>query len=141
RRADRRDPRRVGRAPRLGPAHHRARRAARGARPAPRARARRPRPRPLSRSRRLAANGAGKVRGRANVRLSVGLNDSRSGGAVRKIQAGPTIGLIAQVLLLAVLSATVGLSAAGWIVGLACALTMTGGLMRGLARGRGNRLA
>lgn len=59
---------------------------------------------------------------------------------MRKSQAGPTIGLIAQVLLLAVLAATVGLGAAGWVVGLACAVTMAATLARGLARGRGNRL-
>ena len=59
---------------------------------------------------------------------------------MRKSQAGPTIGLIAQVLLLAVLAATVGLGAAGWVVGLACAVTMAAALARGLARGRGNRL-
>ena len=59
---------------------------------------------------------------------------------MRKSQAGPTIGLIAQVLLLAVMAATVGLGAAGWVVGLACAVTMAATLARGLARGRGNRL-
>jgi phosphatidylglycerophosphate synthase len=59
---------------------------------------------------------------------------------VRKTQAGPVVGLIAQVLLLAVLAATVGLGAAGWVVGLACAVTMAALLARSLARGRGNRL-
>ena len=49
---------------------------------------------------------------------------------MRKSQAGPTIGLIAQVLLLAVLAATVGLGAAGWVVGLACAVTMAAVLAR-----------
>jgi phosphatidylglycerophosphate synthase len=59
---------------------------------------------------------------------------------VRASQAGPAIGLIAQVLLLAALAATVGLGAAGWIVGLACAAIMAAALARGLARRRGERL-
>ena len=53
---------------------------------------------------------------------------------MRASQAGPAIGLIAQVLLLAVLAATVGLGAAGWVVGVACAVTMAAALARGLAR-------
>jgi phosphatidylglycerophosphate synthase len=60
---------------------------------------------------------------------------------VRVSQAGPAVGLIAQVLLLAVLAVTAGLGAAGWIVGLACAVTMAATLARALARGRGERLA
>jgi len=59
---------------------------------------------------------------------------------VRERQGGPAAGLIAQVLVLAVLAATVGLGAAGWAVGLACAATMAAILARGLARGRENRL-
>jgi phosphatidylglycerophosphate synthase len=59
---------------------------------------------------------------------------------VRASQAGPAIGLIAQVLLLAVLAATAGLGAAGWIVGVACAAIMAAALTRGLARRRGDRL-
>jgi phosphatidylglycerophosphate synthase len=59
---------------------------------------------------------------------------------VRASQAGPAIGLIAQVLLLAVLAATAGLGAAGWAVGLACAVIMAAALARGLARRRGDRL-
>jgi phosphatidylglycerophosphate synthase len=46
---------------------------------------------------------------------------------------GPATGLIAQVLLLAVLAATVGLGAAAWTVGVACAVTMATALARGLA--------
>jgi phosphatidylglycerophosphate synthase len=60
---------------------------------------------------------------------------------VRVSQAGPAVGLIAQVLLLAVLAVTAGLGAAGWIVGVACAVTMAAALARGLARGRGEQLA
>jgi phosphatidylglycerophosphate synthase len=52
----------------------------------------------------------------------------------------PATGLIAQVLLLAVLAATVGLGAAGWIVGVACAVTMAVALARGLRRCPGDRL-
>jgi phosphatidylglycerophosphate synthase len=59
---------------------------------------------------------------------------------VRASQAGPAIGLIAQVLLLAVLAATAGLGAAGWIVGVACAVIMAAALTRGLARRPGDRL-
>ena len=49
-------------------------------------------------------------------------------------------GLVGQVALLAVLAATVGLGTAGWIVGVACALTMATALAVGLARdpGRGS---
>ena len=59
---------------------------------------------------------------------------------MRASQAGPAIGLIAQVLLLAVLAGTAGLGAAGWVVGVACAVTMAAVLARGLARRRGDRL-
>jgi phosphatidylglycerophosphate synthase len=55
---------------------------------------------------------------------------------VRASQAGPAIGLIAQVLLLAVLAGTAGLGATGWVVGVACAVTMAAALARGLAGGR-----
>jgi phosphatidylglycerophosphate synthase len=44
------------------------------------------------------------------------------------------IGLIAQIALLAVLSRTAGLEVAGWLAGLACGLTTTAALTRGLAR-------
>jgi phosphatidylglycerophosphate synthase len=53
---------------------------------------------------------------------------------------GPATGLIAQLLLLAVQTGTVGLGAAGWIVGVACAVTMAAALDRGLARRPGERL-
>jgi phosphatidylglycerophosphate synthase len=54
--------------------------------------------------------------------------------------SGPATGLIAQVLLLAVLARTAGLGAAGWIVGVVCAVSMAAALARGLARGPGHRL-
>ena len=59
---------------------------------------------------------------------------------MRAGQTGPATGLIAQVLLLAVLAGTAGLGAAGWVVGVASAVTMTAALARGLARGLGDRL-
>jgi phosphatidylglycerophosphate synthase len=58
----------------------------------------------------------------------------------RASQTGPVTGLIAQVVLLTVLAGTAGLSAAGWIVGIACAVTMAAALARGLARDPGERL-
>ncbi len=54
--------------------------------------------------------------------------------AVRAVHAGPLAGLIAQVLLLAVLAATVGLNARGWIVGLACGVIIDAVLAHGLSR-------
>jgi phosphatidylglycerophosphate synthase len=59
----------------------------------------------------------------------------------RAIQSGPPIGLIAQMVLLTVLAESAGLGAAGWIVGMACALTLATALARGLARRPGDRLA
>jgi phosphatidylglycerophosphate synthase len=59
---------------------------------------------------------------------------------VRESQAGPVTGLIAPLLLLVVLAGTAGLGAAGWVVGVACAVTMAAALARGLARNPGDRL-
>jgi len=59
---------------------------------------------------------------------------------VRAVQAGPVTGLIAQVLLLAALSGTVGLSGAGWVVGVTCAVITDAALARGLSRYRSDRL-
>ena len=59
--------------------------------------------------------------------------------AMRASQTGPAAGLIAQVLLLAVLTGTAGLGDVGWTVGIACAVTMATALARGLARGPGGR--
>jgi hypothetical protein len=53
----------------------------------------------------------------------------------------PATGLVAQLLVIVVLAATVGLSAASWIVGIACALTMNVLLTRGLSHFRTDRLA
>jgi phosphatidylglycerophosphate synthase len=59
---------------------------------------------------------------------------------VRTVQAGPATGLIAQMLLLVALAATVGLSAAGWAVGIACAVIANAALARGITRFRCQRL-
>jgi len=57
-------------------------------------------------------------------------------------QAGPLAGMVAQLLLIGVLARTgAGLGAAGWVVGLACAVLVNAGLARGLARYRSDRLA
>ncbi len=60
--------------------------------------------------------------------------------SARASLTAPATGLIAQVLLLDVLAATAGLGVAGWVVGVACAMTMAATLARGLARGAGGRL-
>jgi phosphatidylglycerophosphate synthase len=52
----------------------------------------------------------------------------------------PAIGLLAQVGLLVVLTLTAGLGEAGWLVGVACAVTMATALARGLAHGPEDRL-
>jgi phosphatidylglycerophosphate synthase len=53
---------------------------------------------------------------------------------LRESQAVAATGLVAQVLLLAVLAATTGLGPAGWVVGGACAVAMAAALARGVAR-------
>ena len=63
-----------------------------------------------------------------------------TGGTVRTVQAGPVTGLIAQVLLLAALAATVGLGGAGWVVGVTCGVVTIAALARGLARYGSDRL-
>jgi phosphatidylglycerophosphate synthase len=60
--------------------------------------------------------------------------------ATRPVHAGPVTGLIAQVLLLAALAGTVDLSAAGWVVGLTCAVIMNAVLARRLSRFRSDGL-
>src|SRR3954452_21522598 len=61
-------------------------------------------------------------------------------GTLRAPQAFPATGLTAQVLLLAALAGTVGRGAAGWIVGIACAVIMAVALARGLACGPAEQL-
>ena len=53
---------------------------------------------------------------------------------------GPATGLVAQLLLLAVLAATAGLGTAAEIIGAACAVAMATALARGLARSPDARL-
>ena len=55
---------------------------------------------------------------------------------MRAVQAGPVAGLVAQVVLLATLAGTVGLSPGGWYVGLTCGVIMNAALARGLSRHR-----
>lgn len=64
---------------------------------------------------------------------------------MRAVQAGPVIGIIAQVLLIAALAGVValsgvGLSAAGWIVGVTCGVITNAALARGLSNYRSDRL-
>lgn len=56
------------------------------------------------------------------------------------LRAGPLTGLLAQVLLLAALAASVGLGLAGWLVGLACAVAVDAVLAYGLWRHGADRL-
>jgi phosphatidylglycerophosphate synthase len=53
---------------------------------------------------------------------------------VRTVRSGPTIGLIAGLVLIAALAGTVGLSPAGWLVGVACAVITNVALTRALDR-------
>ena len=63
------------------------------------------------------------------------------GRTTRTAQAGPALGLIAELLLLAALAGTVGLGAAGWIVGAACGVITSVALACGIARYGCDRLA
>jgi phosphatidylglycerophosphate synthase len=60
---------------------------------------------------------------------------------VRAAHAGPATGLIAQVLLLAALAGTVGLSGGGWLVGVTCGVIMNAALARGISRLGTDRLS
>jgi phosphatidylglycerophosphate synthase len=60
--------------------------------------------------------------------------------ATRAVHAGPLAGLISQMLLLGALAATVGLSGAGWVVGLTCVVILNATLAHGLSRYRADRL-
>ncbi|TMM07892.1 MAG: CDP-alcohol phosphatidyltransferase family protein [Actinobacteria bacterium] len=62
------------------------------------------------------------------------LRAPRSERSQRAVQTGPLAGLIAQLLLLAALAGTVGLSAGAWVVGPTCAVIMNAALARGLSR-------
>ena len=60
--------------------------------------------------------------------------------ATRASPAGPLVGLIAQVLLLAGVAGAVGLGVGGWVAGLTCALIVNAALARGLSRHRSEGL-
>jgi phosphatidylglycerophosphate synthase len=53
---------------------------------------------------------------------------------VPTLRTGPVIGLIAQVVLLAGIAGTIGLGAAGWLVGIAFGVATCAGLVHGLHR-------
>ena len=53
---------------------------------------------------------------------------------MRRVQRGPLAGLIGQLVLIAVLASTVGLSESGWLVGIACGVVTNALLARGLVK-------
>jgi phosphatidylglycerophosphate synthase len=61
-------------------------------------------------------------------------------GARLRAVRGPATGLVAQLLLLAAITATVGVGGAGAAVGAACAVTLDATLVRGLLRNPAQRL-
>ncbi len=61
-------------------------------------------------------------------------------GARLRAVRGPATGLVAQLLLLAAITATVGVGGAGAVVGAACAVTLDAALARGLLRNPAQRL-
>jgi phosphatidylglycerophosphate synthase len=67
---------------------------------------------------------------------------ARSGrsGEVTNAGVDPVAGLIAQILLLSVLAIIVGLSSAGWLVGVTSGVIIDAALFRGLSRSRTGRL-
>jgi phosphatidylglycerophosphate synthase len=56
------------------------------------------------------------------------------GGTMRAVHAFPVTGCIGQVMMGAALVGTVGLSGAGWVVGVACGVFMNAALARGILR-------
>ena len=64
------------------------------------------------------------------------LRAPRQDRTMQAVHAGPLTGLFVQVLLLAALAETVGLSAGGWVVGLTCAVIMCAALAHGLSLSR-----
>jgi phosphatidylglycerophosphate synthase len=56
------------------------------------------------------------------------------GGTVPPVRTGPVVGLIAQLVVLVTLAATVGLGTAGWLLGVGCGLVTCAALIRGLDR-------
>jgi phosphatidylglycerophosphate synthase len=68
------------------------------------------------------------------------LGGSPLASAARTLLAGPGVGLIAQALLLAALTRTVGLDGAGWVAGLICGAIIAVALGYGLSHYRVERL-
>ena len=62
-------------------------------------------------------------------------------GTLQAVRVFPATGLIAQVLLVAALAATVGLGRAGWVVGVACGVTASAALAGALSRYPSHRLS
>ena len=71
-----------------------------------------------------------------------GAGDHRQRGAQIRwaVHAGPVVGLISQLLLLAALAVTVGLGHTGWVIGVTCAVIMNVTLARGVSRYRSDGL-
>ena len=63
----------------------------------------------------------------------------KRGGRLRAVR-GPATGLVAQLLLLAAITATVGVGGAGAVIGALCAVTVDAALARGLLRNPAQRL-
>ena len=63
-----------------------------------------------------------------------------NGARVQKVQRGPLVGLLAQVVLLAVLATTSGLGVLGWAAGLACGAVTCASLIIALVRHDRDRL-
>ncbi|RKR86343.1 phosphatidylglycerophosphate synthase [Micromonospora pisi] len=59
---------------------------------------------------------------------------------MRTVQSGPLVGLIVQIVMLASLAGTVGLGAAGWLVGVAYGVAICVLLSRGLRRSGATRM-
>ena len=53
---------------------------------------------------------------------------------IRAVQTGPVVGLFGQLAVLSMVTGTVGLGVAGWLVGMACGLATAALLVQGLAR-------
>jgi phosphatidylglycerophosphate synthase len=66
---------------------------------------------------------------------------NRRSAAIKASYVGPLTGLLVQVLLLAALAATVGLSGVGWVLGVTCGAVTDAALARGLANHRTDRLS
>jgi phosphatidylglycerophosphate synthase len=82
----------------------------------------------------------GWLQGADQRRAFPGLGSWRVLLAARTRYAGPVTGVVSQVLLLAALGEIVGLSGAGWVVGIACALTVNGILAHAITSYRSERL-